>query len=84
MSCPGPQRYDDLPHVPSYGEVMVRGERGEWFLEVSIDQGRDMEDDGIPVYWIFASAPKVVVDLGLLGPWFFLYRVFTWPARFFR
>lgn len=84
MSCPGPEKYDDLPEVPAYGSVMVRGERSEWMVDVPIEQGRDMEDDGVPVYWVVGSVPELIAELGLVRCWLWLYRVFTWPSRLFR
>jgi hypothetical protein len=84
MSCFRPQKYDDLTYAPSYGSVEVRGDGRSWSVDVCVEQGRAMEADGIPVYWIYATIPASLVVFGQMTVWLFLYRLFTWPGRFFR
>lgn len=75
-----PAEYDDLDYHPVSGEVSVSGREGEWSVTVPVEQGRAMEEDGIPVYWTHTNYPKWVVELGLTSVWGILYRVWTFPA----
>lgn len=84
MNCPGPMKYADLGYAPTYGSVEIRGGDRSWSVDVTVEQGRAMEEDGVPVYWIYGSVPVGVADAGLVGPWLAFYRGFTWPSRFFR
>lgn len=75
------QKYDDLSYTPSYGTVDVRGRQSEWSVEVSIEQGRAMEADGIPICWVYGAIPDWAA-IPVLGPVaLFLFRVFTFPTR---
>lgn len=78
---PGPMKYDDLDYTPVYGSVEVRGERSLWPCNVSIEQGRAMEADGLTVFWIESVVPEWVATLGLTRPYLALYRIWTWPQR---
>lgn len=48
----GPMPFDQLDYTPTHGAVDMRGDNKTWGMEVPIEQGRAMEADGIPVYWI--------------------------------
>ncbi len=75
------QKYDDLSYTPAYGTVDVRGSYGVWSVEVSIDQGRDMENDGIPVCWVYGAMPAWAA-IPVIGPIALkVFRVFTFPSR---
>lgn len=74
-------KYDDLPYRPTEGMVEVRGTQSEWGVRVSVEQGRAMEADGIPVMWPYASVPGWVADMGLAHLWVSLSRLWSWPSR---
>ena len=77
-------KYDDLDYRPTHGSVTVRGESGDWALDVPVHVGRDMEEDGIEVIWPYASCPGWVADAGLAAPYMRLQRLWSLPAQFFR
>lgn len=81
MSHPGYQKFQDLDYTPSHGTVDVRGEIKTFGLPVTISQGRDMEADGIPVCWVYASIPAwaAIPVIGSVAMW--VSRAFTWPSR---
>jgi len=76
-----PMKYEDLDYVPDYGSVEIRGHRKSWTVNVSIDQGRAMEADGISVHWIYSSTPAWTADVGLAELWIAIKRIVTWPSR---
>jgi hypothetical protein len=73
-----PQKYDDLDYTPTHGEVRVEN----FAVKVPTHQGRAMEGEGIPVFWIYASIPDSVAQPGLSAAYVALHRLFTWPGRF--
>lgn len=75
--CP----YDQLGYRPSYGLVDVRGYDNTHAVPVSVKVGRELERDGVPVCWPYASCPAWVQSIGLTEPWMLLHRLFTWPSR---
>lgn len=78
-----PAKYDDLDYRPVYGTVDVRGQRRGFAIPVSVESGRAMEADGIPVTWIYASAPVWIAEAGLAGLWMRVQRLLGFPSRHF-
>lgn len=77
----GYQKYDHLGYTPAYGSIDVHGKGRKWAVEVSIEQGRAMEEDGIPVCWVYGAVPEWAAYPVLGRVALFLFRVFTFPAR---
>ncbi|AHD10015.1 hypothetical protein PhaeoP75_02308 [Phaeobacter gallaeciensis] len=76
-----PMKFSQLDYYPAHGEIRVRGHRHEWCVKVDLGLGRNLEDDGIEVYWIYAEIPNAVADAGLSRAWVVLCRFFCWPNR---
>lgn len=51
-----PMPFAQLDYTPTHGSVAMRGRDKEWNMDVSVEQGRAMEADGIPVFWIMNEA----------------------------
>ena len=81
-----PMKYDNLDYTPAYGSVEIHGHEHEWAMDVSIEQGRSMEADGVEVLWIQSSAPMWVLNSGqpFVSIWMGCHRVITWPSRLFK
>lgn len=79
-----PAKYDQLDYTPTHGSVEVRGRESTWAVDVSINQGRAMEVDGVDVYWAYSGAPALVAEAGLTVPAMWLHRLLTWPSRIFQ
>lgn len=75
------QPFDQLDYTPLYGTIDVHAGDCVFLVEVSVWQGRALEDAGIPVCWIYASCPYWVDRVGLTRPWFFIQRLYSWPSR---
>ena len=75
--CP----YDKLTYRPTIGYVDIRGHEKEFQIPVSINTGRALEADGVPVMWAYGSCPAWVAEIGLAGPWMLVARIITAPSR---
>lgn len=76
-----PMKFEDLEYSPTHGEIEVQRGTAIWMVPVSVRMGRDMEAEGLQVYWIYAAAPAFAVNLGFGGAFLYLSRLFTWPSR---
>ena len=77
-------KFSDLGYRPSCGMIDVRGNEGDWTVKVSVEQGRALEADGVPVRWPYSSCPGFVANLGLAGLWMTFERAWSWPSRWSR
>jgi len=77
---PEPTKFDNLSYAPNYGCVELPGAKKSWSVEVSIEQGRAMEEDGFVVLWVHSAIPEWVPG-PLVSIWVGLNRFFTWPNR---
>lgn len=75
-------KYNDLDYTPAHGSIDVQGETGEFSVPVSVEVGREMEADGIPVCWPYASIPAWAADSGLAWLFMAAHRIWTLPQRF--
>jgi hypothetical protein len=79
-----PAKFTDLDYTPTHGCFSARGSRETWSCDVSVQQGRAMEADGIEVTWVAASIPAWIATAGLSTPYYALYRLWAWPGRALR
>ena len=79
-----PMKYDDLDYTPTHGEVEIRHGNKCWQIPVNIECGRDMEAEGMTVYWPYAVIPAGVADAGFASIFTPLYRLFSWPTRWLK
>lgn len=79
-----PMKYDDLDYTPTYGAVEIRHGDKCWQIPVKTECARDMEAEGMTVYWTYASIPAGIADAGFGSLFTPFYRLFTWPSRWLK
>jgi hypothetical protein len=51
------KKFADLDFTPVYASIEVEGANSKWVVEIPVEQGKAMENDGFDIGWVYHAEP---------------------------